>query len=362
MIQTLKQKKNLFTNIFWIFLIILFFGFLFFGLNIINSGYHIQDDHEILYYHSIINKDTFFSVLYNFLETDGRFRPVYWIHRVLSFYLFKSNFFLYYFEFFILGILSSIFLFFVLKKISKNGLCSIILLCFMLFGPSLIIFLGLGYGELLSLFLLSISLFFMTLNNKNYKNFNQILSLIFLTLCMFSKEQFLIAVPFVLLFKIIYDSKENSFKNALKSNILYVSISSILLILGIILNFYFVGNLSSAPYLINLDFNYIIKSTSNIINLLYIKIYLFELLLFLLVILLGFVLTRGKEIKKYSIYIFITFLFLMSQLIFLGLTPNNSIQFRYLFPAFLAPVLLLSSLFNLELYEFFSCFICLLDL
>ena len=157
---------------------------------------------------------------------------------------------------------------------------------------------------------------------------------------------FLIAVPFVLLFKIIYDSKENSFKNALKSNIFYVSISSILLILGIILNFYFVGNLSSAPYLINLDFNYIIKSTSNIINLLYVKIYLFELLLFLLVILLGFVLTRGKEIKKYSIYIFITFLFLMSQLIFLGLTPNNSIQFRYLFPAFLAPVLLLSSLFE----------------
>ena len=70
------------------------------------------------------------------------------------------------------------------------------------------------------------------------------------------------------------------------------------------------------------------------------------ILLFLLVILLGFVLTRGKEIKKYSIYIFITFLFLMSQLIFLGLTPNNSIQFRYLFPAFLAPVLLLSSLFE----------------
>ncbi len=83
--------------------IIIFFVFLFWGINIINSGYHIIDDHEIYYFPSVINKDTVIQYFNDFILNDGRFRPLYWIHRVLLFYIFKQNFTLYYTEMFVLG-------------------------------------------------------------------------------------------------------------------------------------------------------------------------------------------------------------------------------------------------------------------
>ena len=342
MIQTFKNKN--FFDIFFIVLIVLFFIYLFFNLNIINSGYHIIDDHEILYFPSIINKDTFFDILSNFIKTDGRFRPVYWIHRISLFYFFKANFFLYYFEFFILGILSSLCLFFTFKSISKSRLCSLILLCFLFFGHSLSIFTRLGYGELLSLTLLSCSLFFMTLKNDKYKFLNQSLSLFFLILCMLSKEQFLIAVPFILLFKILYDSKSKnvSFISALKNNFIYILISSILFLIVLGFAYAFMGKDFSSHYVISLKISYLLDSLYYVLNIDYIKQYVYEYILFVFISISGLFFIKSDKKTEYITYIFIIFIFVLSQLIFINLTPNNGFQFRYLFPAVLSPVIMLA--------------------
>lgn len=206
--------------------IIIFFVFLFWGINIINSGYHIIDDHEIYYFPSVINKDTVIQYFNDFILNDGRFRPLYWIHRVLLFYIFKQNFTLYYTEMFVLGIISSLCLFFALKNISKNSIISFLLIAFLFLGETLSIFEGLGYGELFGLTLLSATLFLLTVKNNK---FCEILSLIFLILCMFSKEQFLLSFPFVILFKIFLD--DNNILKSLKQNTVYILISAIFLLL-----------------------------------------------------------------------------------------------------------------------------------
>ena len=302
-----------------------------------------MDDHEIFYYSTIINKDNIFNILFNFLETDGRFRPLYWIHRVFSFYVFKSNFFLYYFEFFILGILTSTFLFFVLKKISKCYLSSIILLCFLFFGNLFTIFLGLGYGELLSLFLCSCCLFFMTLESKKYKLLNEILSFAFLVLCMCSKEQFLISVPFILLFKIIYDSKDDNIVNSIKNNLIYIFTSFVIWLICILFAYNLMGNDSSAPYIIDLRISYWFDLIKNLIKTDYLKLYIIEYISIIFIACLSFIINKDKSIKKYLIYTLIVTLFILENFIFINLTPNNGFQFRYLCPAVLGPVFLIAA-------------------
>lgn len=342
MIQTFKNEKNIFKDILCILIILVFYIFLFFKLNIINSGYHIQDDHEILYNASIINKNNFFNILLNYIETDGRFRPIYWLHRTFLFYIFKSNFFFYYLEFFVLGVLSSIFLYFTFRKLSKSYLFSVFILCFLFFGSFMQIFMGLGYGELLSLALLSASLFFMILKNEKYKIFNQLASLFFLVLCMYSKEQFLIAVPFLLLFKVIYDTENNNFINSFKNNILYILTSLILFFIGIIFSYNLMGNDFSSHYIISLKADYLIKSFLNILNIDSVKTYFCECISFLIIIVTGLFFTKNSKIKKYFIYILIMLVFLLSQIIFLSLTPNNDFQLRYMFPALLGPAIILA--------------------
>ena len=103
------KKENIITYISY-FIIILFFIILFFHCNVINSGYKLIDDHEIYYFSSIINKENILELFAKFLRDDGRFRPVYWIHRLFLFSFFKANFFLYYLEYFIFSIFSSVLL------------------------------------------------------------------------------------------------------------------------------------------------------------------------------------------------------------------------------------------------------------
>ena len=336
-----EEKYKKIIDLAFIFIIVGFYIFLFGGINIIHSGYHIVDDHEIYYYPSIINKNTIWEQLSIFLQYDGRFRPLYWLHRTFLFYIFKQNFILYYFEYFIMGILSSILLFFTFKNISKNGAIAFLLLTLVFLGNSLTIFEGLGYGELFSLTLLSVSLFFMTIKEKKKYKICQILSLTFLILSMFSKELFLLAYPFVIIFKVFYDNESNITK-AIKSNILYIFVSLFFFIIIFTLNINFMGKDNSAPYFMEIQnvFHYF----KEIFELNNIKAYFFENILFILISLLGLMFTKDIKIEKIKLisFLFIGYAFVVSHILFLSLNPNNFFQYRYLFPSLLGPVFFLA--------------------
>ena len=336
-----NKIKNKIPNTLCILSIILFFYILFFVCNIVHSGYKLHDDHEIYYFSSFINKDTFWGILKNFFDTDGRFRPIHDIHRVIVFYLFKANFFLYYLEYFILGVISGVLLFFISKRF-LSSFASLLITIFTLFSCEYNIYWGLGFGELLCCTLLITTLFFIFYPIKRFNTLKNILFFIFFVLTIYSKETFLIAGPFILAIKILYDSKDTSIKQSIRNNLFHVIFISFFIILGLILNI--VENGHSNNYTVILKTKEVFASLFDILCA--VKYLTIEYIMLFVLSIIGYFLIKKEEKSKYLNYILIGALLLLSQLLFLSLfSKDNTFQIRYLFPAYFAGTIILTTLF-----------------
>ena len=155
-------NKNKISNIISILLILCFFFFFYIICKTLWLGYNKTDDHEVYYFSSLFNnKESFTQLLINhILYDDQRFRPVYWIHRLVLIWFFRVNFILYYLEFAMLGISTFLISFFTMKKLGLNCLESIIIIFLIFTGSQNSIYNMLGTSELLCCFLLSIAIYF----------------------------------------------------------------------------------------------------------------------------------------------------------------------------------------------------------
>jgi hypothetical protein len=199
----MKDKKD---KIVIISIILSVFLFLFIS-GTINSGYHFVDDHEVIKIKSDLKTSSFIAVTRNWVKADlninSRFRPLYYIHRVIETRLLGSDFFLWSLYSGILCCLALIFFYLGIRKLNYGLVESITFLIIIFIGHQSSVWWRLGYGESLGMVFLGLSFYYMSksLNKRNYKVYN-LLFIFFLILSSLTKESFLIIIPAFIIFKI----------------------------------------------------------------------------------------------------------------------------------------------------------------
>lgn len=85
---------------------------------VLNSGYHFVDDHEICRVHSQLDNSGLFATIVNQIKADLaiRFRPTYWLIRILQVWLLGTNFMLWHIMQTVLIILSMFFSYVFVRK------------------------------------------------------------------------------------------------------------------------------------------------------------------------------------------------------------------------------------------------------
>lgn len=242
-----------------ILFIIIISYFLFLGYNgTLTSGFHFIDDHEVIQ----MNKDlvlfggSLLEVIKKWLTGDmiGRFRPLWVIHNVLTYTLFKGNFFnLAVFHAIEISFIT-FFLFFILNKNGYSVMESLVFAFLSMTGSQSTIWWRLGQNETISMFFLSLTLIFVTysVKSKKHKILYRILYCVFAIATMLCKESFLILMPSLFLLILGLDFKNHSNKKTLRKifynrlpELIFLSIcfiSFILYILKKIQTGYFIGS------------------------------------------------------------------------------------------------------------------------
>jgi len=240
-----KFIKYNYWTVFLCFLLFLF-GFLIISGSLF-SGYHFTDDHGILNIARDLSE-------YNVLEVSQkriigdlqiRFRPFYYVHRILETKLFGTNFLGWSIYRGLLGVLTSFFLFLFMRIIGFSVLESILFSCLTLIGEQSAIWWRLGPNETIGMFLLSMSLLFLSFSIFSTKKqvLYEVLFVVFTIFASLSKESFILIIPALLFWKIWLYSKKNGTKwlETIKNNISPIIILLIVCFSEILFIKYFVG-------------------------------------------------------------------------------------------------------------------------
>ncbi len=186
----------------------------------LNSGYHFIDDHEMLKIHSDLESNSFIDVSTEWIGNDFniRFRPIYFLHRVLEIKLLGINFFILSFYTGILAALTFSLFYIGARKLNLSVFLSLIFIFLTFIGSQMAIWWRLGPNETIGMVFLGFSFYFMTkcIKKKRYL-LNTILFIIFLILASLSKESFVIIIPAFVLFKIW--NEKNTFNIPMKKSI-----------------------------------------------------------------------------------------------------------------------------------------------
>lgn len=176
----------------------------------LNSGYHFVDDHEVIRMKNDLKTSTFSEVSKNWvkedLQTNGRFRPFYYVHRVAEAKILSSDFFLWSLYTSLLYCFTLICFYSGARKLRFSIAESIVVLVVTFVGSQSAVWWRLGPGESLGMFLLSLSFYFMaaSLNGKNF-NIKNLFFVFFLIIASLTKESFLLIIPAMIVFKIWND-------------------------------------------------------------------------------------------------------------------------------------------------------------
>lgn len=166
-------------------------------INILKSGYHLEDDHEIYRIQSDIQKDGFLGTLFSWIHKDFRirFRPVYYAFRVCETALVGSNMFLWHIVQAIEIGICNFFLYVLARKLGCNSLLSAVFSFIIFCGQQSEIIWRLGPQETLGLSLLALS-YICVINYHKKTNKRNLIVLMAVTLLLAGiKESFLLIVP-----------------------------------------------------------------------------------------------------------------------------------------------------------------------
>lgn len=212
------MKKERETAIVILMAIIIMAGILL-GTGTVFSGWHLVDDHETVRIAELDVKSGrgFSQVLWQTVRDDMkyRWRPLYWIFRVTSTYLFGLNSVIPNCLLGILGIFTYILLYYSARNIGNSILYSHLFVNIVILGRQFEIWYRISNQENLGLFFFAICLWLITgqFKNHSYHNkFYDFLLTFFIIACAMMKESFLIILPGFLLLRLgmemAYDEKK----------------------------------------------------------------------------------------------------------------------------------------------------------
>lgn len=202
----------------------LIFWVLFLGVSkTLTSGYHLTDDHELVRIAYDLKTNSLLETLINWMSNDLeiRFRPFYFFHRVLTVWVFGTNFTAISIYTGVLAALTSAALYKVLREIKAHPIAAITFPIITLIGPQTPIWWRLGPNETIGTFVLAHALYLLVLSVKHpartYYRWLYLTAIIVATLC---KESFILIVPAVMLFEIYLKQilQRLTIKEAVKTN------------------------------------------------------------------------------------------------------------------------------------------------
>ncbi|MBD2097436.1 hypothetical protein H6F90_20260 [Trichocoleus sp. FACHB-591] len=244
----LSSKKHEYVTALLIALVVWFS--LFMSSGSLFSGYHFTDDHEItaIHYSFVHHQSDLFEVIKQWLVADhlsGRFRPLYYIHRIIETRIFGINFFLWSLYTGILAALTT-FLLFVFGKFLKLSFSAAIVLAFLTtLGAQSAIWWQLGPAETIGFFLLSVALPFAGLSaaksqQKMLYQSGFLVSTILMSLC---KENLVVAIPAIAFIQ-VWLSRTNGSKTwlqAIKDNQFSLAVLGLVCLAELLFIKYFLG-------------------------------------------------------------------------------------------------------------------------
>ncbi|OCQ92452.1 hypothetical protein BCD67_07285 [Oscillatoriales cyanobacterium USR001] len=229
------------------------------------SGYHFTDDHEIAHinYNLTVQKLGIFEVSSQWIHNDlltGRFRPFYYIHRILETRLLGVNFVWWSLYTGMLAVLTTFFLF-IFGKLIRFSISEALLFSFLTtLGSQSAVWWQLGPAETIGTFLLAVALVFAAAQitgrdtalpcpyilstwNKVYKSLYETLFIFFVLIMSLSKESFILMIPAIALIKVWMSRhlKSLSWQQSLKKNSLSISILGVFFIVEILLVKFYIG-------------------------------------------------------------------------------------------------------------------------
>lgn len=192
-IKLLKKNRSLTALLFFSFFWIVFLS----SSGTLTSGYHFTDDHEILTIDENMNNIGFFETSKALIldDLDVRFRPFYYVNRIVEAKLFKTNILAWSLYSAALAILTfhCLFLFLYRQGFKFGNAILFPFLC--LIGSQSTIWWRLGPAESIGVFTISVSLFFLANSIYRKKKKHLIISLVFLLFSSLSKESFFVLLP-----------------------------------------------------------------------------------------------------------------------------------------------------------------------
>ena len=194
-----------------IMIIALFFSFLILT-GTLTSGFHFVDDHEVILIKNQLKSSPLTEVMASWVRNDlnstARFRPFYFVHRVIETKIFGSDFLLWSIYTAILCAIAMGAFFAAIRRLSFGLKESVLFLLITFIGPQSPVFWRLGPQESLGMAMLGLAFYFMSKSlGKGIFNINNLLFIIFLILSSLTKESFVVIIPAFLFFKIYYESR-----------------------------------------------------------------------------------------------------------------------------------------------------------
>lgn len=194
------------------------------------SGFHFIDDWGMISIHDDLQSHSLASTMVNWLRDDlqWRFRPFYYVHRVLEVFVFGTNFKHLSFYTIALCEITMLVFFFAMKKLGFSNGLSVLFLCLTFLGPQMAVWWRLGPNETIGM--LCFSLCFYTSIPKSaeeqqvpfgavsdssgteqsptegIEHFarNSALFAIFALLCILSKESFMVCTPAICFMRVAF--------------------------------------------------------------------------------------------------------------------------------------------------------------
>lgn len=186
----------------------------------LTSGYHFIDDHEMIVIHSDLEKAPVLNVMANLIKKDLniRFRPMYFVHRIIEIKIFGADFFTLSFYTGILAALTFSFFYLGARKLKFSALESLIFVLLAFIGSQMAIWWMLGPNETIGMFFLGLTFLFLakSAERKNYLR-DTVLFSVFLVFASLSKESFVIVIPAFVFYKIW--NEKNIFGISLRESI-----------------------------------------------------------------------------------------------------------------------------------------------
>ncbi|PSB14366.1 hypothetical protein C7B69_19130, partial [filamentous cyanobacterium Phorm 46] len=234
-----------------VFLLILIFWFLLFITSgSLFSGYHFTDDHEIAHinYNFTVENLGIFEVSSQWIHNDlltGRFRPFYYIHRILETRLLGINWALWSLYTGMLGVLTTFFLFMFGRFINFSIIEALLFSFLITLGAQSAVWWQLGPNETIGTFLLAGALVFAALSERanKYKKIYEGLFIFFVLIMSLSKESFILMIPAIASIKvwISHQMRTLSWPQSLKKNILSLSFLGIFFLTELLLVKFYIG-------------------------------------------------------------------------------------------------------------------------